>query len=93
MDIKKVKVIDFPNNVINNYLFKRLEELSKVEQLKVKYSIKLILEVLNIYKSLYYLWKNKINKFNKIIQKFIIFVKRKTLSEVWFERKHLTIIA
>lgn len=67
MDIKKVKVIDFPKNVINIIYFKRLEELSKVEQLKVKYSIKLFLEVLNIYKSSYYLCKNKINKFNKII--------------------------
>lgn len=55
MDIKKVKVIDFPKNVINIISFKRLEELSKVEQLKVKYSIKLFLEVLNIYKSSYYL--------------------------------------
>ncbi|WP_369352114.1 IS3 family transposase [Staphylococcus epidermidis] len=42
-----------------------------VDQLKVKYSIKLILEVLNIPKSTYYRWKNKTHKNDTVTQKVI----------------------
>ncbi|EJE19906.1 hypothetical protein HMPREF9976_12556, partial [Staphylococcus epidermidis NIHLM003] len=42
-----------------------------VDQLKVKYSIKLILEVLNIPKSTYYRWKNKTYKNDTVTQKVI----------------------
>lgn len=42
-----------------------------VNQLKDKYSVKLILDVLNIPKSTYYRWKNKPNKIDKVTQKVI----------------------
>ena len=42
-----------------------------VDQLKGNYSIKLILEVLNIPKSTYYRWKNKIYKNDTVTQKVI----------------------
>ena len=42
-----------------------------VDQLKGNYSIKLILEVLNIPKSTYYRWKNKTYKNDTVTQKVI----------------------
>ena len=42
-----------------------------VDQLKVKYSIKLLLKVLNIPKSTYYRWKNKTHKNDTVTQKVI----------------------
>ena len=42
-----------------------------VEQLKGNYSIKLILDVLNIPKSTYYRWKNKTYKNDTVTQKVI----------------------
>ena len=42
-----------------------------VDQLKVKYSIKLLLKVLNIPKSTYYRWKNKTQKNDTVTQKVI----------------------
>ena len=42
-----------------------------VDQLKINYSIKLILEVLSIPKSTYYQWKNKTYKNDTVTQKFI----------------------
>ncbi len=47
-----------------------------VDQLNIKYSVKLTLEVLNISKSSYYCWKN--NKFDKITQKNIELVMKLT---------------
>ncbi|MCO6257910.1 IS3 family transposase [Staphylococcus epidermidis] len=62
-------------------IFKKVQGIGKevvptvvidlVDQLKVKYSIKLILEVLNIPKSTYYRWKNKTHKNDTVTQKVI----------------------
>ncbi|MBC3060619.1 IS3 family transposase [Staphylococcus hominis] len=62
-------------------IFKKVQGIGKevvpavvidlVDQLKVKYSIKLILEVLNIPKSTYYRWKNKTYKNDTVTQKVI----------------------
>ncbi|MCG1299059.1 IS3 family transposase [Staphylococcus epidermidis] len=62
-------------------IFKKVQGIGKevvptvvidlVDQLKVKYSIKMILEVLNIPKSTYYRWKNKTHKNDTITQKVI----------------------
>ncbi|MCM3508309.1 IS3 family transposase [Staphylococcus capitis] len=62
-------------------IFKKVQGIGKevvpiviidlVNQLKDKYSVKLILDVLNIPKSTYYRWKNKPNKIDKVTQKVI----------------------
>ena len=48
-----------------------MKELSEVEQLKHKYSIKMILDVLEIPQSTYYRWKHKNNEKDKVTQKVI----------------------
>ncbi|EGQ0427464.1 IS3 family transposase [Staphylococcus aureus] len=62
-------------------IFKKVQGIGKevvptvvidlVDQLKVKYSIKLLLKVLNIPKSTYYRWKNKTHKNDTVTQKVI----------------------
>ena len=59
-----------------------------VDQLKVKYSIKLILEVLNIPKSTYYRWKNKTYKNDTVTQKSLNYVKLTTIPTVIVRLQH-----
>ena len=59
-----------------------------VDQLKVKYSIKLILEVLNIPKSTYYRWKNKTHKDDAVTQKSLNYVKLTTIPTVIARLQH-----
>lgn len=59
-----------------------------VDQLKGNYSIKLILEVLNIPKSTYYRWKNKTYKNNTVTQKVIELCKLTTIPTVIVRLQH-----
>ena len=56
-----------------------------VDQLKVKYSIKLILE---IPKSTYYRWKNKTHKNDTVTQKSLNYVKLTTIPTVIVRLQH-----
>ncbi|MEB6201718.1 IS3 family transposase [Mammaliicoccus fleurettii] len=61
---------------IENDIFKKVQSIGKevvpeivvelVNELKNKYSVKLILETLNIPKSNYYRWKNKVSKIDEV---------------------------
>ena len=59
-----------------------------VEQLKGNYSIKLILDVLNIPKSTYYRWKNKTYKNDTVTQKSLNYVKLTTIPTVIVRLQH-----
>lgn len=59
-----------------------------VDQLKVKYSIKLLLKVLNIPKSTYYRWKNKTHKNDTVTQKLLNYVKLTTIPTVIVRLQH-----
>ena len=59
-----------------------------VDQLKGNYSIKLILEVLNIPKSTYYRWKNKTYKNDTVTQKLLNYVKLTTIPTVIVRLQH-----
>ena len=59
-----------------------------VDQLKGNYSIKLILEVLNIPKSTYYRWKNKTYKNDTVTQKSLNYVKLTIIPTVIVRLQH-----